>query len=72
MLDLNKIRHKLSRLVTRLTGWYPNHVFNVLGCGVIKKILVNNREIKHIKGEFKDPAEESKVPPKTDIGSIFK
>jgi hypothetical protein len=27
MLDLDKIRHKLSRLVTRLTGWYPNHVF---------------------------------------------
>ena len=28
MLDLNKIRHKLSRLVTRLTGWYPGYVFD--------------------------------------------
>lgn len=28
MLELNKIRHKLSRLITRLTGWYPNYVFN--------------------------------------------
>jgi hypothetical protein len=40
---------------------------NLLGRGVLRKILINNREIKYIKGEFKDPPEESKVPPKTDI-----
>ena len=40
---------------------------NFLGCGVIRKTLINNREIKYIKGEFKDPPEKSKVPPKTDI-----
>lgn len=38
-----------------------------LGCWVTRKILISNFEIKSIKGEFKDPSEESKVPPKTDI-----
>lgn len=40
---------------------------NYLGCWVTRKILISNFEIKSIKGEFKDPSEESKVPPKTDI-----
>lgn len=40
---------------------------NYLGGMVTRKILISNFEIKYIKGEFKDPPEESKVPPKTDI-----
>lgn len=40
---------------------------NILGHGVTRKILINNFEIKYIKGEFKDPPEKSEVPPKTDI-----